>query len=85
MSGDTWSRLAALIVAASDRVHDVAALRPEQLLIDDVGLSSLMVVNLVIDFEAAFGFVVREEDFDQLRTVGDLLRLVERKQAEALP
>ncbi|MBK9132819.1 MAG: acyl carrier protein [Betaproteobacteria bacterium] len=77
-----WGRLAALVVALSDRVPDAAALQPGMRLVEDVGLSSLMVVNLVLDLEREFGFVVREEDFDHAQTMADLAQLVERRLAE---
>ncbi|MBL8288975.1 MAG: acyl carrier protein [Rubrivivax sp.] len=76
---DLWNRLAALVVALSDRLHDAAALQPETRLVDDVGLSSLMVVNLVLDCEREFGFVVLEEDFDHAETMADLALLLERR------
>ena len=44
-----------------------------------------MAVNLMIDLETAFDIVVREEDFDHLVTVGDLLGVIERRQMEKIP
>lgn len=77
-----WQRLAALIVGVSDRVRDTHLVRLESQLIDDIGLSSLMVVNLMIDLEREFNIVIREEDFDHLRTVGDVLHVIESRKLE---
>jgi len=41
-----------------------------------------MAVNLVVDLERAFDIVIREPDFDGLRTVGDLQRVVETRTRE---
>lgn len=80
----TWEQLARFVVGVSDKVQSPEEVRPESRLIEDLGLSSLMVVNLVIDLENEFGIIVNEQDFDHLETVADLKRLVERKRAGAL-
>jgi acyl carrier protein len=66
-------------------MHDPRDVQTDTRLVGDLGLSSLMAVNLVIDLETAFNIVVREEDFDHLVTVGDLLGVIERRQMEKTP
>jgi acyl carrier protein len=80
---DNWQRLAAMVVDVSDKIHDPQAVQPGTRLVDDLGLSSMMAVNLVIDLENAFDIVVREQDFDDLVTVGDLLGVIERRRTAA--
>ena len=82
---DTWQRLATMVVELSDTMHDPHAVQNDTRLVGDLGLSSLMAVNLMVDLETAFDIVVREEDFDHLVTVGDLLGVIERHQMEKVP
>ncbi len=80
---DTWQRLVALVVGVSDKLNDASAVRADTRLVDDLGLSSMMAVSLVIDLENAFDIVVHEQDFDNLATVGDLLVVIERRRPGA--
>ena len=82
---DNWQRLAMMVVELSDTMHDPHDVKADTRLVGDLGLSSLMAVNLIIDLETAFDIVVREEDFDQLVTVGDLRDVIERRQMEKVP
>jgi acyl carrier protein len=82
---DNWQRLAMMVVELSDTMHDPHDVKTDTRLVGDLGLSSLMAVNLMVDLETAFDIVVREEDFDHLVTVGDLLGVIERRQMEKVP
>lgn len=79
----TWQRLAEMVVEVSDQIHDPQDLHPDTRLVDDLGLSSMMTVNLVVELENAFAIVVREEDFDHLSTMRDLLAVIERRRTGA--
>lgn len=63
-------------VQASD-VTDQTSLR------NDLDLSSLQAVTLVMDLEDEFGVVIEDEEIEQLETVGDVLRIIAAKMAEA--
>jgi acyl carrier protein len=82
-----WNELTVLLAAASDKRFDPQNLRREASLEDDLGLSSLMVVNLVVDLEQKFGITVVDEDFDfnklNVVTAGDVQDLIEAKLALA--
>ena len=43
---------------------------------------SLDVVELVMAFEDEFEFVIPDEDYDQLRTVADVIRYIQRRRAD---
>ena len=75
----TWRRLTALVVAVSDVVHDPRDLRPEHRLGADLGLSSIMAVNLMMDLEREFDFIIAEPDFDHIDTIADVRRLIDAK------
>jgi len=71
------------LIAASDEevkpedVTDATRLR------DDLDLSSLQAVTLVMDLEDEFGVVIEDEEIDSLATVGDVLAIIQAKQGEA--
>ena len=71
------------LIAASDEdvkpedVNETSSLR------DDLDLSSLQAVTLVMDLEDEFGVVIEDEEIENLATVGDVLNIILVKQAEA--
>ncbi|MGQ9732013.1 MAG: acyl carrier protein [Candidatus Zipacnadales bacterium] len=48
----------------------------------DLRADSLDVVELVMELEEKFEIEIPEEDFEAIRTVGDLVRYIEAKLAE---
>jgi acyl carrier protein len=55
-------------------------LKPEAFLLDDMGLDSLDIVDLVVVLERAFQFKIREEDsIQQIRSLGDIHQFVINK------
>ena len=48
----------------------------------DLRADSLDVVELVMELEEKFEIEIPEEDFEQIRTVGDLVRYIETKLAD---
>ena len=60
-------------------------MRPDSTLLGDLGISSLMAVNLVIDLEREFDIIVVEQDFDHIETVADLKRLIDGRRAGMTP
>ena len=56
---------------------DLATMKPEAHLIDDLGLDSLDFVDMVVVLQSAFGLSLREEPgIQQIRLLGDIHRLV---------
>jgi acyl carrier protein len=51
----------------------------EKSFIDDLKADSLDVVELVMDFEDKFDIEIPDDDYDQIRTVGDAIRYIENK------
>lgn len=62
-----------------DVPHDI---KPEHLLREDLGLDSLDKVELVMTMEKATGFEATNEEFEDIATVGDLIKLTKEKIAE---
>ena len=50
--------------------------------IDDLGADSLDIVDLVMTLEEEFGTEIPDEDIENLRTVGDIVKYVEDRAAE---
>lgn len=50
--------------------------------IDDLGADSLDIVDLVMTLEEEFDTEIPDEDIENLRTVGDIIKYVEDRAAE---
>ena len=54
-------------------------LTDESRMVDDLGMDSLDVVELVIAFEEEFGVEISDEDAEKWKTVGDVIKYLEEK------
>lgn len=52
---------------------------PEALIIDDLGADSLDIVDLVMSFEEEFDIEIPDEDVENIKTVGDMVKYIENK------
>ena len=50
--------------------------------VEDLGADSLDTVELVMAFEEEFGMEIPDEEAEQLQTVGDAIKYIEKNQAE---
>jgi acyl carrier protein len=57
---------------------DVSALRPNQRLREDLGMDSIIALNLIFAAERELDLVIKEEDIVALVTVQDLEHLIDR-------
>ena len=71
------------LIAASDEEIQPDDVSDETRLREDLDLSSLQAVTLVMDLEDEFGVVIEDEEIEGLATVGDVLEIIEAKQGEA--
>ena len=71
------------LIAASDEDVKPEDVNESSSLRDDLDLSSLQAVTLVMDLEDEFGVVIEDEEIESLATVGDVLEIILAKQAEA--
>ena len=71
------------LIAASDEEIQPEDVSDETRLREDLDLSSLQAVTLVMDLEDEFGVVIEDEEIEGLATVGDVLEIIEAKQGEA--
>lgn len=61
--------------------RDPASLRPDDSLRDDLGLDSLMTIELLYELESAFDLQIPDEDFMGLVTIGDVVAYIEKHKA----
>lgn len=71
------------LLAASDEELAAADVTDATSLRDDLDLSSLQAVTLVMDLEDEFGVTIEDEEIETLATVGDVLGMIATKMAEA--
>ena len=73
-------------MTTADRVRKIistmgavdAASLTDSAILDELGLDSLDLVEIVMGLEEEFGFEIPDEMVEQLRTVGDAIRYVEQ-------
>ena len=83
---DTDSMRAKIIehlIAASDEDVNPEDVSDSTRLREDLDLSSLQAVTLVMDLEDEFGVVIEDEEIESLATVGSVLAIIQAKQGEA--
>lgn len=71
------------LLEASDVDIKPEDVKPETSLRENLDLSSLQAVTLVMDLEDKFGIEVEDEEIETLGTVGDVIALIEAKTAQA--
>ena len=75
------ARVIELILAESDEDLTPADVGPETSLREELDLSSMQAITLMMDLEDEFGIEVEDEELEQLRTIGDVLSLLDTKRA----
>ena len=75
-------KLEAIITIISDFVDvDPADVTVDSKLRSDLGLNSFDFVNIAVEVEREYNIKIPDTDISQLKTVGDLLALVDNMQA----
>ncbi len=67
------------ILEASDEDVTPDDVKPETSLRDDLDLSSMQAITLMMDLEDEFDITVEDEELEGLRTVGDVTALLDTK------
>jgi acyl carrier protein len=68
---------------AREHLNRSTRLRPEMDLVEDLELDSLQLLTLAVEVENRFRIYLEEKDEAAIRTIGDLVRTVQRKKEEA--
>lgn len=72
---DILEKIREIIVEQLD--VDPEAVTPEATFLEDLGADSLDAVELVMEIENAFDISVPDEELEQLKTVQDLINVIE--------
>ncbi len=83
MSDSIREKVIEQLIAASDEEIAPESITDQTSLRDDLDLSSLQAVTLVMDLEDEFGVVIEDEEIEELATVGDVLRIILQKSESA--
>ena len=75
------ARVIELILQESDEDLTPADVGPDTSLREDLDLSSMQAITLMMDLEDEFAIEVEDEELEQLRTIGDVLALLDTKSA----
>ena len=80
-AADRRARAIQHLVEASDLEINAAEVTNATSLRDDLEIGSLQALTLIMDLEEEFGIAVEDDEFEALRTVGDVIELLEAKLA----
>jgi acyl carrier protein len=83
MSDSIREKVIEQLIAASDEEIAPESITDQTSLRDDLDLSSLQAVTLVMDLEDEFGVVIEDEEIEELATVGDILQIILQKSDSA--
>ena len=65
--------------------RDSTSFHPEDSLRDDLGLDSLMTIEMLYEIESVFDIQIPDEDFSGLVTIGNVIAYIEKKKQPASP
>lgn len=68
------------LIADQLDVADKASITEGSSITDDLGADSLDVVDLVMALEDEFGVEIPEDEVENIKTVGDIIKYIEDKQ-----
>lgn len=74
-----FEKVAAILAEQLDAEEDAITL--DTSLVDDLGADSLDVVDLVMTLEDEFDMEIPDEDIENVRTVGDIVKYLEEHTA----
>lgn len=78
MDKNTFEHVAELL--ADQLGIDVASVTPEKEVVKDFGADSLDIVEMLMGLEEEYGITVSEEEAAAIKTVGDIVALIEKHQ-----
>ena len=75
----TFERLIKVFQVVFEENVDASAVREDSSLREDVGIDSIGLLYMAMAVEEEFGIKFTNEDFTNIRTVGDVIRCIEGK------
>ena len=74
---DTLERLKKLLSEVYDGEIDTTNITVETRVVEDIGMKSIAMLYMAMAIEGEFGVSLTNEDLPKMRTVGDIMKLVE--------
>ncbi|MBR4580527.1 MAG: acyl carrier protein [Lachnospiraceae bacterium] len=78
---DTMERLKKLLAEVYDGEIETETITEETRVAEDIGMKSIAMLYMAMAVEGEFGVSLTNEDLPKMRTVGDIIRLIEERQA----
>ncbi|MCF0143373.1 MAG: acyl carrier protein [Parasporobacterium sp.] len=67
------------IIAEIDEETDVTGVTEDSTLTEDVGMSSITILYMAVALEEKFGIDLKEFNMENIKTVGDVIREIEKQ------
>jgi acyl carrier protein len=78
---ETFSRIVKIIKPFAKNQEALSQVTPETKILEDLKVNSARLVDIILEMESEFDIELGDEDADQVRTVGDAVRIIEGKLA----
>ena len=75
----TSDRLKVLLSEVYDGAIDTSSITEETRLVEDIGMKSIAMLYMAMAIEGEFGVSLTNDDLPKMRTVGDIVELVETR------
>ena len=76
---DTFERLLKVCDAVFEGQIDISVIKPETLLREDLSINSIGLLYMAMAVEEEFGIKFNNDDFIDIKTVADVIRIIEEK------
>ncbi|MBQ2296618.1 MAG: acyl carrier protein [Clostridia bacterium] len=76
---DTFERLLKVCDAVFEGQIDISVIKPEALLREDLSINSIGLLYMAMAVEEEFGIKFNNDDFIDIKTVNDVIRIIEGK------
>jgi acyl carrier protein len=76
---DTLERLKKLLTQVYDGEIDTTDITEETRVVEDIGMKSIAMLYMAMAIEGEFGVSLTNDDLPKMRTVGDIVELVETR------
>lgn len=76
---DTFERLLKVCDAVFEGQIDISVIKPETLLREDLSINSIGLLYMAMAVEEEFGIKFNNDDFIDIKTVNDVIRIIEGK------
>ena len=76
---DTFERLLKVCNAVFEGQIDISVIKPEALLREDLSINSIGLLYMAMAVEEEFGIKFNNNDFIDIKTVADVIRIIEGK------